>query len=501
MCGITGWFIRNPKTQQEMIKNPQVLEDFSDALLLGIEPRGHDATGILSIGPSDPLLQKGNIEASKFVVWRDPLVANARMMLGHTRFATKGLPEIMDNNHPVQYDSTYVIHNGHISNDDELFEEFANELPRYAQVDTEIIPALFAKFGISKAHLALQKLDGTFAVAVADPVRSPDQLLLAKGNGSPLVYIESQDIFIWASTKTAIQDAWAAVIGGKPKEKYFGEMKPGDIKILTNRKLENLRFEVYRRPWQQSYSTPTRTPFSQPTRSTASTWHDAEDYEWVKQEKWKWGEVCECGDTQWWHVGMHHDGGSAKATSGCRKFVKAPLVVLNDSGESSLWTQQVTPAVSQDGEIEEWLRCLACDEFVRKSDCVVGIGGYYVCDDCNVEDGDYEEAETRELAQLTISSGGEIDYDSAKVKKLYDYEVIETARRNDWTPEYVEWMLFTADDEEFDKLPDLINNYVIANDCYNELMKSAVSDIRDAPSARGSEDEFGVGVRVFDGEA
>ena len=39
----------------------------------------------------------------------------------HVRGYTKGVPSVNDNNHPVRYGRTVVVHNGHLDNDDALF--------------------------------------------------------------------------------------------------------------------------------------------------------------------------------------------------------------------------------------------------------------------------------------------------------------------------------------------------------------------------------------------
>ncbi|HWV45467.1 MAG TPA: hypothetical protein VN039_05485, partial [Nitrospira sp.] len=146
------------------------LETLVDEMLLGIEPRGTHATGLLVVDrKNQPFLEKADVKASTFVKFRTGLPRRVRTILGHTRLATQGEPHILENNHPIQYNSCYAIHNGHINNDSELFTEF--ELDRIAQVDSEIIPALFDKFGLDKAHLALQELDGGYATAVVDPER------------------------------------------------------------------------------------------------------------------------------------------------------------------------------------------------------------------------------------------------------------------------------------------------------------------------------------------
>ena len=65
----------------------------------------------------------------------------------HTRYATQGIPEWNDNNHPIITGSVVGVHNGHVSNDDWMFkcvEDYVGNDVRIAHVDSE---AIFAALG------------------------------------------------------------------------------------------------------------------------------------------------------------------------------------------------------------------------------------------------------------------------------------------------------------------------------------------------------------------
>ena len=239
MCGIMGIHFKNPR---DMGISHDQLECLVDEMLLGIEPRGTHATGLLVVDRKNkPFLEKADVKASTFVKFRTTLPRRVRTVLGHTRFATQGEPHILENNHPIQYNSCYAIHNGHINNDTALFAEF--DLDRIAQVDSEIIPALFDKFGLDKAHLALQELDGGYATAVVDPERFPGVTVLAKGWSSPVEYIETKYALVWASTQSALQDACYVAMGFRPKKERIQSLAVGELLYADGDKIEKLTFK------------------------------------------------------------------------------------------------------------------------------------------------------------------------------------------------------------------------------------------------------------------
>jgi hypothetical protein len=280
MCGITGIHFKDPDNRPFGRKK---IDRFVNELLLGIEHRGTDATGLVVVDKNGAVtLDKRAVTAKTFVTQRKRLPYGARTILGHTRFATQGLPSNNDNNHPVQYRSCYAIHNGHISNDSELFKEFS--LERNAEVDSEIIPALFANFGLDKAHLALQPLMGNMAVAVVDPERFPGQLILAKGWSSPLNYIETADVIVWSSEMTAIQAAAKIVLDVDIRVGDVQSLFAGDILYVDKDKVEPLQFKC-------EYTT-TKKKKSWGTYVTARS----------DREKRRWNKECtNCGHEGLWH--------------------------------------------------------------------------------------------------------------------------------------------------------------------------------------------------------
>lgn len=236
MCGIAGLHVK-----------PHARGKFNvgwilDELLLGIESRGKDATGFVAVSfEGDITLDKINQPASTFVTERRLIPGTTQTVLGHTRLATQGVPEINANNHPVQFGPMFVTHNGHISNDWELFRE--KDITATAQVDSEIIPALLYKEGsIDKPEKVLETLEGAMAIAALD-VRQPEKLLLARGASSPLVIVETANIIMWASTENALREAWGKTIGTPPSKAKFQYVPEGMGYVIEHGVMESFTFE------------------------------------------------------------------------------------------------------------------------------------------------------------------------------------------------------------------------------------------------------------------
>ena len=250
MCGIAGVYLKDKKAGSK-----KKAEEFANALLLEIESRGRQATGFVSIGWDKSVkLDKADKTASEFIKEREEFQDDVQAFFLHTRLWTKGRPEEMGNNHPVSYNNCFAVHNGSIWNDDELFEE--EGLKRHFQVDSEIIPALLNKYGVDhpeKIRTALEKLGGPLAIAAFD-LRHPSRLILAKGANSPLHVFENQSVIVWASTHSAIKEAWGKVIGTPPKSDKIKYFKEGTFAIADDYKeLGFYEFKPRERPKSEGW--------------------------------------------------------------------------------------------------------------------------------------------------------------------------------------------------------------------------------------------------------
>ena len=141
MCGQVGVIFGTKHRCQEEIEH---LTDLFGHLLVVSQKRGRHATGVASLnrlGECD--LYKQPVPAQKFVQdGRCRRVIQGvdnrtTILMGHTRWKTRGDARNNLNNHPIETEHTIGTHNGTITNADYLFWRYG--LPREAEVDSEVI--------------------------------------------------------------------------------------------------------------------------------------------------------------------------------------------------------------------------------------------------------------------------------------------------------------------------------------------------------------------------
>lgn len=254
MCGIAGFYLKEP----DFVKTPEdkkKMERFLNHLLTGIESRGHDATGFIAVSTDGKkmLVDKKDVTATEFIRTRKKLPDKTRIVLGHTRYVTKGAATNWFNNHPVGWKSVFITHNGTISNDDRLFRE--NKWTRHGQVDSEAIAALIANEGWDDIENLNRKLYGGYAVAALD-LEKPGEVLLFKGQSWPLAYHDNPNFLVWASEAMTIQKAWGNVLGTPPTIQSFEHLGPGDAVRIKDGEvtLHEAPKSTSNRPhWETSY--------------------------------------------------------------------------------------------------------------------------------------------------------------------------------------------------------------------------------------------------------
>ena len=194
MCGIAGYSFGGASELSRTLA--------AQALLAGIAERGADAVGYAHRSGGRLELHKQQTGASALL---ESVVvpADATQVLVHVRDYTKGHPTIAANNHPVRHGSVTGIHNGIITNDDELFARhgFDRQEPGMT-VDSEAIFALVDARGT--APDVLEELIGAMAAAWLDE-RQPDVLHLARGFGRPLWIARGRNEVLFASTRHALE--------------------------------------------------------------------------------------------------------------------------------------------------------------------------------------------------------------------------------------------------------------------------------------------------------
>src|SRR6266850_1462290 len=196
MCGIAGYSLASRSSVDRTLA--------AQALLAGIAERGADAVGYAHRGPGDdyPVVRKQRTPAS-MLLDRVDVPQDATELLVHVRDYTKGHQSIAANNHPVRHGPVVGIHNGIITNDDELLapHSCARAEPRMT-VDSE---AIFAVAAHSRNDpQALEALTGAMATAWLDQ-REPGVVFAARGVGRPLWLGRGREEIFLASTRDALE--------------------------------------------------------------------------------------------------------------------------------------------------------------------------------------------------------------------------------------------------------------------------------------------------------
>lgn len=238
MCGIVG-YIGNKNCVPILIEG-----------LKRLEYRGYDSAGIGIIDKQEPIIIKNKGKVSLLEDKVNELVLNSEIGIGHTRWATHGIPN-EQNAHPHtnKQKTLFIIHNGIIEN----FQVLKNNLILLgyefkSDTDSEVLAHLIDSFlnkglDLSKSvQMALNEVNGTYGLAVIYS-GEPDKIIAAR-KGSPLVvgigngenFIASDVSAILAHTKNVIylDDGEFAVIY---KEKYV-------VKSIADKEIEKEIHEI-----------------------------------------------------------------------------------------------------------------------------------------------------------------------------------------------------------------------------------------------------------------
>jgi glucosamine--fructose-6-phosphate aminotransferase (isomerizing) len=199
MCGIFGVIF-----EENAAFNPAEIERTVDTLFKLSESRGKEASGI-ACNTVDSISIVKHPQAASSLILRDDYRAIFKKafanhsgggngnphfptcIIGHSRLVTNGGQQIHDNNQPVVAGGMVAIHNGIITNVDELWAEFPN-LNRKTRLDTEILLKLMRKFYenngsiIASIQQAYRLIEGVASLAVF--FEDLNYVLLATNNGS-----------------------------------------------------------------------------------------------------------------------------------------------------------------------------------------------------------------------------------------------------------------------------------------------------------------------------
>ncbi|MDQ7003776.1 MAG: glutamine--fructose-6-phosphate transaminase (isomerizing) [Ghiorsea sp.] len=222
MCGIIG-AVAQSNIQQILLQ-----------ALKTMEYRGYDSAGICVVeqGKLQTTKAKGKLNNLEILLEDQPL--SGHLGIGHTRWATHGVPEVR-NAHPHQTQDIAVVHNGIIENHQSLKKMLTAQGASFtSDTDSETIPwlwqhALNNTSDDEQAFLAmLNQLEGAFAIAGVKANKG--QRLWFARRGSPLLLAKGQHGVFVASDALAVGTAADEV--AYLKEGEWGWANTQDIQVF-----------------------------------------------------------------------------------------------------------------------------------------------------------------------------------------------------------------------------------------------------------------------------
>lgn len=224
MCGIFGII-----ADQHHDLNYSLIRHITNKLFLLSESRGKESAGIsVKYIPGQTIsILKRSIPASNFVksndynhffasalqnggnLSRHNTTVGAFAIIAHARLVTNGTQEQNHNNQPVIKDGCVVVHNGIVTNVDELWNQHRG-IERLFEVDTEIIASLIRR-GLENGQSIetsvsqmFMEMEGSASVAAMFDDR--DTFLLATNTGSTYYAMNDEgSILIFASERIILK--------------------------------------------------------------------------------------------------------------------------------------------------------------------------------------------------------------------------------------------------------------------------------------------------------
>jgi glucosamine 6-phosphate synthetase-like amidotransferase/phosphosugar isomerase protein len=221
MCGLAGLVLGKRRRSR---KEREQLEDMFTRMLLLSEHRGPHATGVAWVKrDGSHRVEKGPFPArtftlsSQYIDLLNGMDDQVTVLMGHTRWPTRGSERNNRNNHPlivetdIERGSVLLTHNGHIQGVEQLFRRW--RLPRCAEVDSELLVQLAYRHltpsGIDAGLMLrdLAQVEGKMSSVIV-ATNSPERVFLLKGN-MPLEvrYHPKRKIIAYASEPTILERA------------------------------------------------------------------------------------------------------------------------------------------------------------------------------------------------------------------------------------------------------------------------------------------------------
>lgn len=198
MCGIIGVSFSKSLNDPRLVK--YAVDGFTESFIEA-SVRGIDASGVLVLNKGGdfyvykaPMPSYDLVDTPEYAALMDKVGPSTIAIVGHTRAATTGSPQVNDNNHPIVSDPLVGVHNGVIWNHRDIRKLYG----AVAEVDSSVILSVLADAMkddlLTTKHMSksLKQLEGSWAIAVAD--MRQDVLYVARNNTSPMFIGRSRQL-------------------------------------------------------------------------------------------------------------------------------------------------------------------------------------------------------------------------------------------------------------------------------------------------------------------
>ena len=239
MCGIVG-YIGYREAYPIVIKG-----------LKRLEYRGYDSAGIMLYENNELVVSKTKGKVSDLEEKSKDLNSKATIGMGHTRWATHGVPNDV-NSHPHLSNSgrLAIIHNGIIENYQPLKQELTKRGYHFeSDTDTEVLVNLIedvlltndVKLG-KAVQIALNQVVGAYAICVFD-VQKPDEIVVAR-LGSPLaIGVGENEYFIASDASPFIEYTSNAI--------YLEDEEMAVVRLKKSLKIRKIKDDSFVNPYIQ----------------------------------------------------------------------------------------------------------------------------------------------------------------------------------------------------------------------------------------------------------
>ena len=282
MCALFGWLDCGKKLPHRFLKK------LTQALANAAEERGTDAAGISYVKNGHITIYKRPKPAHK-ICFNAPDGTTA--IMGHTRLTTQGNQQFNQNNHPFpgHADKEFAFaHNGVLYNDQEVRK--SKNLPdTHIETDSYVAVQLIEQQGrldFDSLKNMAEEVMGNFVFTILD---ENNTLYFLKGNNPLyLVYFERFGLYVYASTKSIMDNALKAV-GLQSESHTIIQTCEGDIvSISSDGKIDSSRFNPDNYSFLSTGTKRTRYSFDW------YDWEDDSDYCEYTDEEELLLDMCNC---------------------------------------------------------------------------------------------------------------------------------------------------------------------------------------------------------------